>query len=389
LAIPNKFTSRLRAAAGFVAHEYDPFAPQNLIKSRSLGFNWLFGRNHGCPRGFGMMLWGLEKSGKSLISNDIIANIHQTDPEAVVIKYNPEKRERAQLTPADMVRWGIDQNRLFAYDTSRPDEIFNHLSTDVEEMVKEGLKVRLVIIDPVTGIRGRRELEQETVMQHQIGDRAATIKLGLDRVRDLLRDHQIGYILTTHATPEMDRVEQMRGNMDKSTASNGVRHFAEYFINVARIKGKKGQQNLLEQELIDESRLGMDDGGLDTGHRIRAWMQANSFGEANRVCEFTFDYRKGIVNQHEEAFRLGLNWGIITKVNNTTYQIGDKKFVGKPATLKALAESPALQQQIVAGLISMEAGGTAPKTKDGASAFHAFQTGAAADGDDKEPEAAK
>jgi hypothetical protein len=249
----------------------------------------------------------------------------------------------------------------------------------VAPMVKDGLKVGMVVIDPVTGIRGRRELEQETVMQHQIGDRAATIKLGLDRIRDFLRSNDIGYILTTHATPEMDRVEQMRGNMEKSTASNGVRHFAEYFINVARIKGKKGQQNLLEQELEDESRKGMDDDALDTGHRIRAWMQANSFGESNRVSEFTFDYQKGIINTNEEVFRLGLNWGVIQKVNNTTYQVGDKRFVGKPATLKALGEAPELQNYVIAQLIAMEHGGTAPKTKDEESTFKAFQAGAAED----------
>ncbi len=387
MAIPNKFTSRMRALAGSVNDYGDPFAPQNILKSHSPGFNWLFGRNHGMPKGFGMMLWGIEKSGKSLITNDFIAHLHQTDKDAVVIKYNPELREKAQLTPADMLRWGIDRERLFAYNTNRPDEIFDSLVNDVAPLVADGLKVKLVVIDPVTGIRGRRELDQETVMQHQIGDRAATIKLGLDRIRDFLRNNDIGYILTTHATPEMDRVEQMRGNMEKSTASNGVRHFAEYFINVARIKGKKGQQNLLEQELEDETRKGMDDDALDTGHRIRAWMQANSFGEANRVSEFTFDYQKGIINTNEEVFRLGVNWGIIAKVNNTTYQIGDKRFVGKPATLKALGESPDLQQQVVAGLISMEHGGTAPKTKDDEATFKAFHAGAVVDTD--EAEAAK
>jgi len=98
----------------------------------------------------------------------------------------------------------------------------------------------------------------------------------------------------------------------------------------------------------------MVDGGEQTGHKVRLWMQDSSLGSKNRMAEFTLDYKRGIVNQHEEVFRLGLNWGVIKRPSKGVYVIGEQKFAGKPATLEALASSVELQQFILTELKRLE-----------------------------------
>ena len=83
-------------------------------------------------------------------------------------------------------------------------------------------------------------------------------------------------------------------------------------------------------------------------------MGGNTLGPANRQAEATFDYVKGFINQHEEVFKLGKNWGIIERPNKLTYKIGSEEFTGKPATLNALATRPDLQKIVLAGLIERE-----------------------------------
>ena len=83
-------------------------------------------------------------------------------------------------------------------------------------------------------------------------------------------------------------------------------------------------------------------------------MQGNTLGPANRQSEATFDYTKGFINQHEEIFRLGKNWGCIERVNAQTYKIGSEEFRGKPAILQALATRKDLQQVVLAAILERE-----------------------------------
>jgi hypothetical protein len=76
-------------------------------------------------------------------------------------------------------------------------------------------------------------------------------------------------------------------------------------------------------------------------------MVDSSFGPKGRVAEFSFDYHKGIINQHEEVFLLGVNRGIIHKPNNLTYSFGGKDYRGKPATLEALKNDQKMREDIM------------------------------------------
>lgn len=349
----NKYVARLRKMEGAITERFDPWQPSNLIKSSSPGVNWLYGNNHGFPRGFTTLLWGEQKSGKSLLSYDWIGQIHKSDPEALAIKFDTEYRDDAQLTPESAAMFGIDLERYIPVQNNDP-TIFDEIKDTIASVNQDGGKVRIIVIDSVNAILGRREADQESVTQHQIGDNAATLQVSLKAIRKTIHDQRIALILTAHARDEMDQLEIKRGNKKKVGVANAVKHNCEFFLNVSRNRNKDGKKDLLDQELVDNSKKDMEDDAELTGHRIKVWMQANTMGVDNRVAEFTFDYKRGIVNTHEEVFKLGLKWGIIKRPNLQTYAVGSDSFRGLATCLEALKTRPDLQKMILAQLIERE-----------------------------------
>lgn len=353
----NKYAEKLRKLSGAITERTDPFAPENLLRFSSPGVNWLFGKNHGLPRGYSVLLWGEKKSGKSLLCYDLAAQIQREDPEALIIKFDTEMRDKGQLRQEEAEARGIDTDRFIVYETNAPEDIFDRIKGPVSSIIDDGGKVKLIIIDSISDIMGRREQEQESVTKHQIGDHAMTMQVGLKSILKTQRSQNIGLVMTAHVRDQMDPHEVMRGNTKKPAAANAVLHYCEFSMFVSKNKTKAGRVDALGREFKDETRKDFEDDGEQTGHKILVWMEDNSMGPKNRSVEFTVDYKRGIVNQHEEVFRLGLNWKVIERPSKGVYVIGEKKFNGKPATLEALQQDSALQRYVIAGIIEKEKSG--------------------------------
>jgi RecA/RadA recombinase len=350
----NKFAAKLRKIEGAVIERTDPFATENLLKWSSPGVNWIFGRNHGMPFGYSTLLWGEKKSGKSFLFYDAAGTLHRSDPDAIVIKFDTEMRDEGQLTPEMIKIFGIDTDRFVVYYVNRPEQIFDVIKNDVKSLIDDGAKIKLIGIDSISDMMGRREAEQESVTQHQIGDHAVTLQVGLKSIIATQRLKKIALIMTAHARDEMDPWEIKRGNKKKPAAANAVLHHCEFFINVDKNKTASGKVDALERQFVDENRKDMTDDGEQTGHKVRVWMENSSMGAVGRIAEFTIDYHRGIINQHEEVFRLGLNWKVIDRPSKGQYIIGDKKFIGKPNLLDALSKDVNLQQEVMSKILEME-----------------------------------
>ncbi len=348
----NKWMTKLQKLEGAVIRDYDPF--NHIINFPSPSTGWVFGKTHGLPFGYSMVLYGPPKGGKSLLCNMMIGQLHSDDPDAIAIKYNTEMRELGQLTDRQCKVWGIDKNRYIAYDTNVPNEIFDKIENDIEALCQEGAKIRLIIIDSITGIRGRRAINAETVDTMQRGDDALTQQEGLKRILATIRRHGIALVLTSHVRAEQDAQEQMRGVTTKMAGAWFLKHFAEYFVLIEPNRTKTGRQDLMEEKLENENMKDLMDHGDRTGHKIRVTMVDSSVGPKGRVGEFTLDYNRGIINTHEEAFLLGTKRGIVERPNNTTYIMKgfptateDTKWVGKETFLKAIKNNVDLYREIV------------------------------------------
>lgn len=332
---------------GAVDKEANPFA--YIVRTPSPSVNFTFGNTHGLPLGYTLIMYGPPAGGKSIISNAMIGQLHKDYDNAIAIKFNTEFREEGQTTKAQRAIWGIDDDRYLAYDVNNPELIFDRIEKDIAAMCQEGAPIKLIVIDSINGILGRRSMNAESVMVQQIGDQAKTLQDGFARILGVQRKYKFAIVLTSHIRAEMDMAEQMRGNKVRMGASYGVQHYGEYFAYVEMNKSAKGRETLTGQKLENEE-LGdtREKGGAEQlGHKIRFTMKKSSMGPKLRQGEFTLDYSKGIINVHEEVFLLGVNRNIISHPNNTTYEFGGKRWQGKPAMLQALAEDADLQQAVI------------------------------------------
>lgn len=346
---PNKkFMEKLLKLDGAVSgfrniHDY-------VVRSPSPSLNFAFGNSHGLPAGYSLTLFGPPKGGKSVICNAMAGQLHQDDPDAWVIKFNTEFREGGQLTQEQASMWGIDPDRYMAYECNAPDLVFDRIEKDFSALAQDGMKLKLVIIDSVTQIQGRRSMNADSIMTQQIGDNALTIQEGLKRILPVQRKVGFGLILTAHVRAQMDQIEVMRGNKYRAAISFGTQHHCEYSMFVEPNKTKEGRVDLLGNSFVNESVEDLGGKGEKEAHKIRVKMVDSSIGPKERVGEFTLDYHKGIVNIHEEVFQLGVGWNVIDRPNQVTYAFAGKEYRGKPAMLEALKLDPALCKAVLTEL---------------------------------------
>lgn len=328
-----------------IENGFDPYA--SGVRSSSPSLNFIFGRSHCIPAGYTCVFWGPPKGGKSLVCHDIIGQMHQDDPEGWAIKYDVEERERVQMTPSTKKMFRIDPDRYLAYSVNTPDKIFDHMATDIAAKCEKGFPLRIVMIDSMNAIQGRRAMNATSVMTQQIGDNALTNKEGLKRILSVQRKYNITLLLTAHVGAELDTVEQMRGNKVRMAQAYGVQHHAEFFVYIEKDKTKDAKTDLLGQKFEDAESKDMNDNADKTGQKHRVIMKDSSLGPSGRQGEFTFDYTRGIINQHEEAFILGKNRGVLERPNNRIYTFGDRQWDGQTAMVEALRNDPELAKAII------------------------------------------
>jgi RecA/RadA recombinase len=315
------------------------------MPSPSLGY--VFGKGHGLPKGFAVTIYGPPGGGKSVTTNHIIGLLHKDDPEAVVVKFNTELREAAQLPERDYSVFGIDKDRYIAYNANAPEMIFDRIEKEIAALCESGCPIKLIVIDSLNNIQGRRAMNATTVLTQQIGDEALTLKDGLKRIIPVLRKYNIGLICTNQVRAELDPIEQMRGKKMKMASSFATQHFIEYFLFVEKNKTKDGKTDALGEELVDESKTDMAGKAEKTGFKVRFKMEKSSLGIDGRSGEFTWDFKRGIINTHEEVFELGVNLGIITKTNNVMYEFGGSQWRGKEAMLTAIKDNQELYNNVL------------------------------------------
>lgn len=337
--------AKLQKLEGANLGDYNPH--NHVIQTPSPSVNMIFGKGHGLPLGFGMVLYGPPKSGKSLLCAATTGQLHKDDPDAFVVKFDTEFRESGQLTKNDLDMWGIDSDRYISYSANSPVLVFDRIESELSAMVQDGLKLKLIIIDSLTSIQGRRAMGQTSIETQNIGDLALTLTEGLKRILPVQRKHKIAIIATAHVRAEMDQNEIRRGNKTKMATSFGPQHWAEYFVAVNPNLNKEGRTDMAGNEMVDDELKDLRDKGDQTGHKITVKMKENSCGPKGRTGEMTLDYKRGIVHQHEEIFLLSRNRGVLERPNNMTYVFGDRKFVGVQNILTALKDEPELAKAIL------------------------------------------
>jgi len=89
-----------------------------------------------------------------------------------------------------------------------------------------------------------------------------------------------------------------------------------------------------------------DENDQKVGGVITATVEKSKFGPWPRKCEFTVDFRQGIVNIEEEIFELALKYNILKKPSEKVYEFGELKWTGRPKTVDAIKEDKKLAESL-------------------------------------------
>lgn len=289
-----------------------------------------------------------------MLTNAIIGQYHKDYPEGLAFKFNTEFREQFQMTPLLMKNFGIDRKRYRCVNTNRPEAIFDFIEKEIAGLCEKGAQIKLIVIDSITDVMGRRMQNADTVETQQMGDDAATIKDGLKRIKSVCKRFGITLLMVAQERSVLDPVEQMRGKKTKMAGAFYLQHFAEYFVYVAPNEAKEGKSDVLGTKFEDDSITDIMGNAETVAKKIKVQMKKNSIGVAGRTGEFTFHTFNGIMNTHEEVFRLGVARNVLEMPNNRTYILKnfpsdglESKWVGKEECLMNVQANDELYKEII------------------------------------------
>jgi hypothetical protein len=351
----NKWSKQLKAYDDAVDYSYDAFAPENCLYTPSPFVNWIYAnKSMGIPNGTGTIFFSEPKSGKSLIIQAIVQQMHLHDDELEKQgKLTEDKKRHAIIFNSEMrgkfqkgLFKGIDPLRLHIYDTNRPEDIFDRFVLDILPKLQDGFPLGMVAFDSITSIGGTKSLSGDrSVNDHLVGDKALTIGKGWEKVIPIFKKYNIPYF----------GVEQMRKNIDtknpyapteKMAGVFSTKHAFEFFISIKRAGAAEDKKdidgNAFEDGEIQDARGNKD----RTGHRIYFKMEQSSLGTDGRSGVLTIDYSKGLINTWQEIFELGNNTGVI-KLEGQTYSFGSHKIRGKAAFANLIKDNPDLAKAIL------------------------------------------
>jgi len=336
----NKWMKTLSKMEGAVDKEYNPFASENVMRTPSPSINWIFGKGSGLPFGYGALLYGKPKAGKSLLTNLMVGGLHQQDPDAVVVKFNTEMRESGQMEEC----WGIDTDRYMAYDVNEPQFIFDRIYDEFVPLIEDGMPLKMIIIDSIKGISGVKEANAASITDHLIGDHALTIQRGLKRILPVIRRHRIALVCTEHV--RANQAAGPHGPKEKMAGAWAEKHFFEYYIDVKRNNSAEAKQSVTGEKFEKDIK---DFKGKKekTGHKIFVTMNDSSVGVGGRTGQFTLDFERGLINIEEEIFELTKNLGIVERPNNRTYIYDGVNYTSKKEYIEAIKGSDELKEKLL------------------------------------------
>ena len=314
-----------------------PSPTEKVVKMPSPSMNWVVG-NNGITRGKGLVLFGPESGGKSLLMQLVLKQLLIDEPEGICIlfdaeySFNPDWWLKLCDNREDVA------SRLIVRQSNNPIEIFDYMAGEMLEMLEEGAPIVGVAIDSVKSILYPKDQKKKTTDQTMGGGGASYLGPALKLILPVIRDYCITTVLVQQVYEEMDEYKKM-SNPYIVPDGRALKHFADYMLEVTRVDTKAGR--------IEEGK-NIYGGAQQIGHVVRIRGKKNRVGAPFRAGQFSLSYTGGIIKVHEEIFDLAKSLGVIKKPNAISYQIGDHEVVKGEANMKKwIEENPQLHDEIL------------------------------------------
>ena len=241
----------------------------------------------GIPRGRITEIYGPESSGKTTISQHIVAEAQKMGGTCAFVDM-----EHA-LDPVYAARCGVDVDNLLI---SQPDTGEQALEI-TETLVRSGA-VELVVIDFVAALVPRAEIEGD-MGDAQMGSMARLMSQALRKLSGAINQTKTAVIFTNQLRM---KIGVMFGNPETTTGGNALKFYASVRLDVRRIQSIK-----VGAEII--------------GNRTRVRVVKNKVAPPFRTAEFDIMYNEGI-SKVGDLVDLATQFEIITK-RGAFYSFGD------------------------------------------------------------------
>jgi len=265
----------------------------------------------GVPKGRVTEIYGPESSGKTTLTQHIIAQAQRAGGVAAFIDV-----EHA-LDPKYAQRCGVDIDNLYV---SQPDTGEQALEI-AEALVRSGA-VDVVVVDSVAALVPRAEIEGEMGDSH-MGLQARLMSQALRKLAGAIKQSNTVMIFTNQLRQKIGIVY---GNPETTTGGLALKFYASVRLDIRCIQAIK-------------------EGGVAIGNRTKVTVKKNKVAPPFKVAEFDIMYNEGI-SREGDILDVGAECGVIEK-RGAFFSFGDVRLgQGRENAKQFLRENPELCAQI-------------------------------------------
>ena len=241
----------------------------------------------GIPRGRITEIYGPESSGKTTISQHIVAEAQKLGGTAAYVDM-----EHA-LDPTYAARCGVDVENLLI---SQPD--MGEQALEITETLVRSGAIDIIVIDSVAALVPRAEIEGD-MGDATMGMQARLMSQALRKLSGAIKQTNTSVIFTNQLR---QKIGIMFGNPETTTGGMALKFYASVRLDVRRIQSIK-----LGAEII--------------GNRTRVRVVKNKVAPPFRTAEFDIMYNEGI-SKVGDLLDLATTMEIVTK-RGSFYNYGD------------------------------------------------------------------
>jgi recombination protein RecA len=279
----------------------------------------------GIPRGRITEIYGPESSGKTTISQHIVAEAQKLGGTCAFIDM-----EHA-LDPAYAHRCGVDVERLLI---SQPD--MGEQALEITEALVRSGAVDVIVIDSVAALVPRAEIEGD-MGDSPMGMQARLMSQALRKLSGAIKQTNTAVVFTNQLR---QKIGVMFGNPETTTGGMALKFYASVRLDVRRIQSIK-----LGSEII--------------GNRTRVRVVKNKVAAPFRTAEFDIMYNEGI-SKAGDLLDLSTELNIVDK-RGSYYSYGDIRLgQGRENAKDFLRENLDLAEEIELGIRQQALSGALP-----------------------------
>ncbi|MCP4539265.1 MAG: recombinase RecA [Chloroflexi bacterium] len=272
----------------------------------------------GIPKGRVTEIYGPEGSGKTTLSQHIVAEAQKRGGVAAFIDM-----EHA-LDPVYAAKCGVDVDNLLI---SQPDTGEQALEI-AETLIRSGA-VDIIVVDSVAALVPRAEIEGEMGASHP-GLQARLMSQALRKLSGAIKQSNTAVIFTNQLR---EKIGVMFGNPVTTSGGRALKFYASVRIDIRRITAIK-------------------DKGEVIGNRTRVRVTKNKIAPPFRVAEFDINYQEGI-SKAGDLLDMAVEFEVVEKRGSYYYRDGDNLAQGRENAKEFLRTHPDVADDLEAVIRKM------------------------------------